>query len=214
MKRHAPPFLTVRSRTSEGSAPGSSLPGAEQTEQFKRVILPHLDGAYNLACYLTRDPVLSEDVVQDSIVRAFRAFAQFRGASPRAWLFAIVRNCCRSAQSDRSGMLGLVVHENSLSDESAAMLSDRSDPSPTPEDQVIHMTEIHRLRAAIEAMPEPFREAIVLRDLEDFSYAEIAEATGVPIGTVMSRLSRGRQMLANELLPPAKSQDDASRSAK
>ena len=204
----------MRSRTSQGPAPGHSSPGAGQSDEFKRLILPHLDGAYNLACFLTRDPVLSEDVVQDAVVRAFRAFAQFRGASPRAWLFAIVRNCCRSAHSGRSGMLGLVVHESSLGEESAAMLANRSDPSPTPEDQVIHMTEIHRLRAAIEAMPEPFREAIVLRDLEDLSYAEIAEVTGVPIGTVMSRLSRGRQMLANELLPPAKSEDDAARSAK
>jgi len=204
----------MRSRTSKGSAPGTSLPGAEQTEQFKQLILPHLDGAYNLACYLTRDPVLSEDVVQDSIVRAFRAFAQFRGASPRAWLFAIVRNCCRTAQSGRSGLLGLVVNESSLNDESVAVLNDQSDPSPTPEDQFIHMTEIHRLRAAIKAMPEPFREAIVLRDLEDLSYAEIAEVTAVPVGTVMSRLSRGRQILASELLPPAKNQSDASRSAK
>jgi RNA polymerase sigma-70 factor (ECF subfamily) len=70
------------------------------------------------------------------------------------------------------------------------------------------------LRAAIEAMPEPFREAIVLRDLEDLSYAEIAEVTGVPIGTVMSRLSRGRSILAKELLPPARDEDEASRSVK
>jgi RNA polymerase sigma-70 factor (ECF subfamily) len=213
VKRHAPPFLTTRSRTREGSAPGSSSPGAEQSDQFRQLILPHLDGAYNLACYLTRDPVLSEDIVQDSVVRAFRAFAQFRGTSPRAWLLAIVRNCCRSAQSGRSGMVHLVVHESSLTEKAAALLNEHADPSPTPEDQVIQATEINRLRTAIESMPEPFREAIVLRDLEELSYAEIAEVTGVPIGTVMSRLSRGRQILAKELLPPARIHDDA-RSAK
>ncbi len=200
-------------RAKDGSVPRSPSPGAEQSDQFKQLILPHLDGAYNLACYLTRDPVLSEDIVQDSVVRAFRAFAQFRGASPRAWLFAIVRNCCRSAHSGRSGIMQLVVSESSLGDETAALLNEHADPSPTPEEEVIRKTEINHLRTAIEAMPEPFREAIVLRDLEELSYAEIAEVTGVPIGTVMSRLSRGRQMLAAELLPPARSQDDA-RSAK
>jgi len=88
------------------------------------------------------------------------------------------------------------------------------DPSPSPEDEVIRKTEINRLRQAIEAMPEPFREAIVLRELEDLSYAEIAEVTGVPIGTVMSRLSRGRSMLATELLPAAKASNEQSRSVK
>jgi len=176
-------------------------------------MLPHLDGAYNLACYLTRDPVLSEDIVQDAFIRAFRAFEQFRGASPRAWLFAIVRNCCWSSQSRQKGMVSLVVHESGISAETGAMLSDQVDPSPTPEEEVIRKTEINRMMAAIEAMPEPFREAVVLRDIEDLSYAEIAEATGVPIGTVMSRLSRGRAILANELLPPAREQNGESRSA-
>jgi RNA polymerase sigma-70 factor (ECF subfamily) len=177
------------------------------------LIVPHLDGAYNLACYLTRDPVLSEDVVQDAFVRAFRAFDQFRGASPRAWLFAIVRNCCRTAQSTQKGLLSLVVHDSGLGDETGAMSMEQADPSPTPEEEVIHRTEIDRLTAAIEAMPDPFREAIVLRDIEDLSYAEIAEVTGVPVGTVMSRLSRGRAMLAKELLPPAREENDETRSA-
>jgi RNA polymerase sigma-70 factor (ECF subfamily) len=104
--------------------------------------------------------------------------------------------------------------ESSLGDDVAAALNEQADPSPTPEEEVIRKTEIDRLRAAIEAMPEPFREAIVLRDLEDLSYAEIAEVTGVPIGTVMSRLSRGRSILAKELLPPARDEDEASRSVK
>jgi RNA polymerase sigma factor (sigma-70 family) len=209
VKRHAPRLLTTRSRTSEGSAPGSPSPGAGQSDQFKRLVLPHLDGAYNLACYLMRDAMLSEDVVQDSIVRAFRAFAQFRGGSPRAWLFAIVRNCCRSAQSSRGGRMQLVVSESSLGDDAVGLLSEQADPSPTPEEDVIRKSEINRLRAAIESMPEPFREAIVLRELEELSYAEIAEVTGVPVGTVMSRLARGRRILGAELLPPAKSQDEA-----
>lgn len=208
MKKIAPLLFTGR------PAPGSA-PGAGHADLFQQLILPHLDGAYNLACYLTRDPVLSQDVVQDAFVRAFRAFGQFRGGSPRAWLFMIVRNCCRTAQSNQRVSLGLVVHESNVSEEAAASLREQPDPSPSPEDEAIHKSEIGRLRAAIEAMPEPFREAVVLRDIEDLSYSEIAEATGVPVGTVMSRLSRGRSMLAKELLPAAtKGEDEASRSVK
>jgi RNA polymerase sigma-70 factor (ECF subfamily) len=177
-------------------------------------VLPHLDGAYNLARDLTRDPHLSEDVVQEAMLRAFRAFGQFRGGSARAWLFAIVRNCCRTAQAGRAGPVLLVISESGLSEEAAAEMAHKADPGPTPEEAVFRKADVDRVRAAIEAIPEPFRETIVLRDLEDLSYAEIAEVTGVPVGTVMSRLSRARQMLAKELLPPAKADGEQSRSVK
>ena len=206
--------FTPRLATNNGRAPGLSSPGAGHVQQFHQLILPHLDGAYNLACYLTRDPTLSEDVVQDAVLRAFRAFGQFRGSSPRAWLFAIVRNCCRTSQAGAAGRMALVIHESGLSEETAAQLNQQPDPGPTPEEEVLRRAEIDRLRAAIEAIPEPFREAVVLRDLEDLSYAEISEVTGVPIGTVMSRLSRGRAILAKELLPAGKTEDEQSRSAK
>jgi RNA polymerase sigma-70 factor (ECF subfamily) len=197
-----------------GPAPGSHTPGAGQALEFNRLILPHLDGAYNLARYLTRDAVLSEDVVQDAVLRAFRAFGQFRGESPRAWLFTIVRNCCRTAQAGRGGAVSLVMSESGLSEEAAAELSHKADPGPTPEEEVFRKSDVNRVRIAIEAIPEPFREAVVLRDLEELSYAEIAEVTGVPVGTVMSRLARGRAMLAKELLPPARAQGEQSRSVK
>jgi RNA polymerase sigma factor (sigma-70 family) len=184
-----------------------SRPAAGPSDAFRDLVLAHLDGAYSLACYLTRDPVLSEDIVQDAVVRAFRAFDQYRGGSSRAWLLAIVRNCCRTAQTSRGGALGLVVQEIGGDEK------ERADPSPTPEEEAIRNGEVDRVRAAIEAMPEPFREAVVLRDLEELSYAEIAEVTGVPVGTVMSRLSRGRAMLATALLPPGRDRDDATRSA-
>jgi RNA polymerase sigma-70 factor (ECF subfamily) len=182
-------------------AAAEPAPAPGQADEFKRVILPHLDSAYNLARYLTGDPALSEDLVQDAVVRAFRAFRQFRGASPRAWLFAIVRNCCRSVHAGRTGAMALVVSESGLSDAEALRLAHEPDPAPSPEDAAIRRGEIERVQGAIEAIPEPFREAIVLRELGDLSYAEIAEVTGVPIGTVMSRLARGRTMLAAELLP-------------
>jgi RNA polymerase sigma-70 factor (ECF subfamily) len=196
------PFFGRRSK-SDGSG-----------DRFRELILPHLDGAYNLACYLTRDPVLSEDIVQDAFVRAFRGFEGYRGGSPRAWLFMIVRNCCRTARAGAGGAVSLVIHESSLSEEAALQVREHPDPSPSPEEEVIRSSEINQLRRAIEAIPEPFREAVVLRDMEELSYAEIAEVTGVPVGTVMSRLSRARGMLAKELLPRRRSEDEASREAK
>ena len=213
MKRYAPPFFTPRI-AANGPAPGSQTPGTGPAHEFRRLVLPHLDGAYNLARYLTRDAVLSEDVVQDAVLRAFRSFGQFRGGSPRAWLFAIVRNCSRTAQAGRGGAVSLVIHESSLTDEAAAQVANQPDPGPSPEEEVFRKADISRVRSAIEAIPEPFREAIVLRDLEDLTYAEIAEVTGVPVGTVMSRLARGRAMLAKELLPAARFDGDQSRSVK
>ncbi|MFL6726316.1 MAG: sigma-70 family RNA polymerase sigma factor [Sphingomicrobium sp.] len=208
----APSFFARRRAAGSGPAPGRSSPGAGHVAEFNRLIVPHLDGAYNLARYLSRDATLAEDVVQDAMVRAFRAFPQFRGGSSRAWLFAIVRNCCRTAQASAAGRVALVIHESSLGESAAAELSDHADPAPTPEESVMRQADVQLIRTAIEAIPEPFREAIVLRELEDLSYAEIAEVTGVPIGTVMSRLARGRAMLANELLPAGRNADESSRS--
>ena len=212
VKTIAPSLFTRRRTAGKGAAPGVSPPGAAQIERFNQMILPHLDGAYNLARYLTRDSVLSDDVVQDAMLRAYRAFGQFRGTSARAWLFAIVRNCCRTEQAGSGAAVALVVHESALSEEALAQVREHPDPGPTPEEEVLRSGEVDKLRRAIEAMPEPFREAIVLRELEDLSYAEIGEVTGVPIGTVMSRLSRGRAMLAKELLPVGASADEQSRS--
>lgn len=207
MKKIAPVFFSARLAAREGSAPGAPTPGADQAAEFRRLILPHLDAAYNLARYLTRDAVLAEDVAQDAMLRAFRAFGQFRGASPRAWLLAIVRNCCFTARG-RGGAIALVIEESSED------LAEHADAAPTPEEAAQRNDTVARVRSAIEAIPEPFREAVVLRDLEELSYAEIAEVTGVPVGTVMSRLSRGRAMLAKELLPPSEVAGEQSRSAK
>ena len=214
VKTFGPLRFTPRLAAGNGAAPGPSHPGVGHAEEFRRLILPHLDAAYNLARYLTRDPVLSDDVVQDALLRAYRAFGQFRGGSARAWLFTIVRNCCRTAQAGAGGGVALVIHESGLSEEAAAQVRQQPDPGPTPEEEVSRRADVDRVRCAVEAIPEPFREAVVLRDLEELPYAEIAEVTGVPIGTVMSRLARGRAMLARELLPPRDAADEQSRSAK
>ncbi|MCA1653082.1 MAG: sigma-70 family RNA polymerase sigma factor [Sphingomicrobium sp.] len=214
MKKFSPHLFRPRLATSDGSAPGSSNPGAGHADNFRTLILPHLDGAYNLARYLTRDPVLSEDVVQDAFVRAFRAFPQFRGESPRAWLFAIVRNCCRSAMSAQNAANFLTVHESGLSGKEARNVADRIDPELTPDTALIRRRQIAEIRASVEGIPEPFREAVILRDMEELSYREIAEVTGAAIGTVMSRLSRGRAMLAQILLSFGNDDGQCSRSVK
>jgi len=211
VKKHWSAWFAPR-ETADGPPPGPLAPGGGHDQAFERIILPHLDGAYGLARYLTRDPDLSQDIVQDAMLRAFRSFGQYRGGSPRAWLFAIVRNCCRTIQSSESGRIALVIQEDDLSDTSELELSNRQDYALNPEEEALRKTEVECVRSAIEAIPEPFREVIVLRDLEDLTYAEIAEAIGIPMGTVMSRLSRGRAMLARELLPTV-SEAEQSRSA-
>jgi RNA polymerase sigma-70 factor (ECF subfamily) len=213
VKANFPTLFTRLRAANDGPALGHPSSSAGHVHQFQQLVLPHLDGAYNLARFLTRDPVLSEDVVQDAVLRAFRAFGQFRGGSARAWLFAIVRNCARSAVMG-GGLASLVIQESGLNEDARAQLRDQPDPGPTPEEEVLRKADIGRVHTAIEAIPEPFREAVVLRDLEDLSYAEIAQVTGVAIGTVMSRLSRGRSMLAKELLPARNAEAEQSRSVK
>ena len=191
-----------------------SEPAETASNEFRKQVLPHLNAAYNLARFFTRDASLSEDIVQDAVIRAYRGFSSFRGDSPRAWLLAIVRNCCRSAVSTPRAMTGLTVHESGLSDIDRADIRNTRDPNPDPEQQAIQNDEIERVRRAIETIPEPFREAVILRDMEDLSYVEIAQVTGAPIGTVMSRLARGRTILASALLPAPDTVDEPSRSAK
>jgi RNA polymerase sigma-70 factor (ECF subfamily) len=179
---------------------------------FDELILPHLDGAYNLARFLTRDPALSDDVVQDAMLRAFRAFDQFRGESPRAWLFAIVRNCCRSAMTMQHASTLRLVRDGEAGDLPSPEAS--MDSADDPEQAMIRRSDVAMIREKVEALPEPFREALVLRDLEELSYKEIAEVTGVAIGTVMSRISRGRSLLADEILGRADAAGGDTRSSK
>jgi RNA polymerase sigma-70 factor (ECF subfamily) len=174
-------------------------------------MLPHLDSAYTLARYLTRNAELSEDIVQDAFARALKAFPQFRGGSARAWILAIVRNCCHSAIAARRRDFDRLAFENAWSSEEEDAFYGLSDGSEPADEILIRNEETNRIGAMIEAIPEPFREALVLRDIEDLSYREIAEVTGVALGTVMSRLSRARALAAAFLLADA--EDGVSRLA-
>jgi RNA polymerase sigma-70 factor (ECF subfamily) len=156
----------------------------DSRRRFEAQALPHLDAAYNLARWLSRSPVDADDIVQDAMLRAFRAFDGFRGGDAKAWLLTIVRNCWASAgkATKRRG-------HTSLEDEN--LVAAEADP----ETSAIRAGNQRRLDVLIAALPPEFREVLILREMEDLSYREIAEITGAPIGTVMSRLARARAML-------------------
>ena len=159
-----------------------------QAELFERVVMPHLNDAYTLARYLMHDEHDAQDVVQDSVLRAIRHIDGFRHGDARAWLLTIVRNCCytwhKSHKRERSNV--------SLSDESALTVAD----SNTADDATIRESDSELIRAAVDRLPAELREVLVLRELNELSYREISEVVGVPMGTVMSRLSRAREKLA------------------
>src|SRR3954462_14175207 len=191
----------------EESVPVSQSPpltaeGADLALRFRELMLPHLDAAYNLARYLLRDPVAAEDVAQDAFLRAFRAFEGYRGGDPKAWIMTIVRNCChtwaKAAASDPAVPIESI--GTAYDDDTSEAPDSRAkliDPADSPEATVVRQNEIATMRELIENLPIPFRETLVLRELEELSYQEIAEATATPIGTVMSRLARARHLLAD-----------------
>lgn len=150
--------------------------------------MPHLDAANNLARWLARDRDLADDVVQDAMVRAFRAFDHVRGEDAKPWVLQIVRNCYRTAiaQRKRRALVPLPDEDNA-----STITAEDADPETT----AVNSGEARKLEALIAALPEEFRETLVLREMEELSYREIADAVGVPIGTVMSRLARARAML-------------------
>lgn len=158
---------------------------ASKMARFELLVVPQMRSAYNLARWLTRNDHDAEDAVQEAYLRAYRFFDDFRGGDARAWLLAIVRNTCYSwlRQNRRTE---LVV-------EDAAR--EFADTQANPEVLQMKKADEQTLRAALEALPVEFREAIVLRELEGLSYKEIGAVTGVPVGTVMSRLARARERL-------------------
>jgi RNA polymerase sigma factor (sigma-70 family) len=157
--------------------------------EFERMMLPHLDAAYTLARWLMRRREDADDVVQEAYLRALRAFDGFAGGNARSWLLAIVRNACFTALHRRGAGARIVPIDD------ARAAAAQADDEPWPDQIVAEREEHDRLRAALEALPPIHREVLVLREIEDLSYGEIARITGVPTGTVMSRLSRARERL-------------------
>jgi RNA polymerase sigma factor (sigma-70 family) len=166
-----------------------SMGGFDDNARFASVVMPHLDAAYNLAYWLVRNRTDAEDVVQDASLRAFRAIRGFAGGSARAWVLSIVRNTAYSwLRKNRPAAIVTVEDSEAVEVHAKPGVTN----AETPEAALIAKTDAEHLRAAIAALPTPFRETLVLRDIEGLDYREIAEATDVPIGTVMSRLARAR----------------------
>jgi RNA polymerase sigma-70 factor, ECF subfamily len=158
---------------------------------FERAVLPHLDAAYNLARWLMRNEQDAQDVAQEAYLRALRFFSGFRGGDARAWLLKIVRNTCYTwLHANRPLQDASEFDENFFLSDSCA---------PNPEEVVLQNASNALVRQALETLPPNFREVLILRELEGMSYREIADITGMPAGTVMSKLSRARSRLRQVL---------------
>ena len=165
-------------------------------ERFETAVLRHLDAAYNLARWLTKNDATAEDAVQDACIRAFRFFEAMHGPSPKAWFMAIVRNACMDClrEQKRAG-------STEEFDEAQHSLEDGSMRAElmSPEGRAMRNAEARGVHLAIACLPIEYREVIVLRELEEMSYKEISAVANIPIGTVMSRLARGRDLLRDKL---------------
>jgi RNA polymerase sigma factor (sigma-70 family) len=179
----------------------------DKRSRFEAQVLPHLDAAHRLARWLCRSPGEADDVVQEAFLRAFRAFETLRSPDARAWLLAIVRNCHLSALAAQRRRPSEPLTEE-LEEQSQ---SATADPSPDPERASIEHDERRSLERLIAALPAEHREVLLLRELEDLSYREIAAVTDVPVGTVMSRLARARAALRANWLETSQGEPRAVR---
>ena len=179
----------------------------DRRHRFEVLVLPHLDAAYRFARWLSRSPSDADDIVQEAILRAFRGFDALRGSDVKSWLLTIVRNCHLTAvkQQQRRGFVPLP-EEHDVHDGQSMIAT-----TPDPESTSIRRDEKRTLDRLMAALPEEQREVLVLREIEELDYREIATVTNVPIGTVMSRLARARAALKARWLQEAEGEPLAVR---
>lgn len=167
--------------------------GRNSADRFQDLAVPLLSSLYNHACWLTRDATEAEDLVQETLAKALRAFDTFApGTNFKAWIYRILRNTFLTSRSALASNRTVFLEELPEAMETA-------DSAPTPESAVIHASNLNAVRKALEELPPQLREVILLCDLEELRYKEIAAILDLPIGTVMSRLSRARQALRERL---------------
>jgi RNA polymerase sigma factor (sigma-70 family) len=168
----------------------------EKRGRFEAEVLPYLDAAYRFARWLSPSPSDADDIVQEAILRAFRGFASVRGSNVKAWLLAIVKNCHATAMKQKQRRAFVPLPEENDEQDGPAMIATAADP----ESASILSDEQRTLDELLSALPEGYREILVLREIEDMGYREMAIVIDVPIGTVMSRLARARAALKEQWL--------------
>ena len=178
--------------TGRNSMVGDADDEHDKARRFRDAALPYLDDAYALARYLLRNAADAEDAVQECYLRAFRHFDSYRGPAMKPWLLTILRNVC-NAEFARRGRLDSSADGDVEAHAEGVPLW--QEPQATPESALVRQHDDATVRELVAALPQAFREAIVMREINDLSYQEIAQVAGVPVGTVMSRLARARGML-------------------
>ena len=163
----------------------------DHRQRFDALVMPHLDAAYRFARWLCQSPGDADDVVQEAFLRAFRGFDGLRGADVKAWLMTIVKNCHATARKQQQRRAYVPLPEESDAEDGRAMIA----MTPAPESTSIRRDEKRTLDRLMSSLPQEHREVLVLREIEEMGYREIAAVTNVPIGTVMSRLARARAAL-------------------
>ena len=175
----------------------SSSDEADKARRFREAALPYLDDVYTLARYLLRDANDAEDAVQECYLRALKHFDTYRGPAMKPWLFAILRNVCRAEFARRAASPSTTIEDSPEATEQTPLWHEEQE---TPEAQMLRDRDAVTIRRLVDALAEPFRETFVLREINNLSYREIAEAVGAPVGTIMSRLARARAMLRSAWL--------------
>jgi RNA polymerase sigma factor (sigma-70 family) len=169
----------------------------DKARRFREAALPYLDDVYTLARYLLRDATDAEDAVQECYLRALKHFHTYRGPAMKPWLFAILRNVCRAEYARRASAPSTTLDDTPETAEQPPMWHEEQQ---TPESAVLKDRDAVTVRKLVDALTEPFKETFVLREINNLSYREIAQAVGAPVGTVMSRLARARAMLRSAWL--------------
>lgn len=176
----------------------------DKHSQFQCLIVPHLDAAYNLARWLVRNNDDAEEAVQEAFLRAYRFFGSFRGEDGKAWLLAIVRHTCYDLRGQQMSAGNCEEFDEQIHCPELAAEGSHNCLCRDPADLAAEHADHERINRAIEGLPVAFREVLVMRELEELSYKEIAKIIDIPLGTVMSRLARGRQMLHEALVTHAR----------
>jgi RNA polymerase sigma factor (sigma-70 family) len=181
---------SVDSGVVDGGVVDGQHVNSEQARRFRDTALPHLDDVYTLARYLMRNATDAEDAVQECYLRALRHFSSYRGPAMKPWLLAILKNVCMAEFARRNRQPAPA--DDALEDDEVPMWQE---PEPSAEAEILRRCDDATIQRLVDELPQPFRETIVLREINDLSYREIADIVGAPVGTVMSRLARARAML-------------------